>query len=63
MSTSRSTRQAGTLIIFIITVIGYPNRKTHALNHQSNEQIYLFFQHFLKPKHPINPLRQRGKTI
>jgi dienelactone hydrolase len=30
--------------------IAMTNRKTHAPNPESNQQIYLFFQHFLKPK-------------
>ena len=43
-------------LIAVNHILGYPNRvamtnrKTHAPNHQSNEQIYLFLQHFLKPK-------------
>jgi len=42
--------------IAVNNILGYTNRvamtnrKTHAPNPESNEQIYLFFQHFLKPK-------------
>jgi len=60
--------QALNHLIAVNNILGYhnrvamTNRKTHAPNPKSNEQIYLFFQQFLKPKHPICSLLQREKT-